>query len=115
MWVWVWVAGQEMDKDGGKWVGGCQYVQVRYDESSCLSLTQLLTLLTPCAVQWFYVSAVTGDAMWEPPKCGYTKNDGYRVLVTGAQVDAEGNAVMLAKVEAAEVINHSVHLLVGRG
>ena len=31
--------------------------------------------------KWFYINAETQEAVWEPPKCGYTKNDGTRVLV----------------------------------
>ena len=46
--------------------------------------------------KWFYLSQTTGEALWEPPKDGYTKNDGTLVLETGMVVDDPNNAATVS-------------------
>jgi IQ calmodulin-binding motif len=38
------------------------------------------------AQSWFYHCAGSGEALWEPPRCGYAKADGRLVLCTGAVI-----------------------------
>jgi IQ calmodulin-binding motif len=38
------------------------------------------------AQSWFYHCVSTGEALWEPPRCGYSKADGRLVLCTGAVI-----------------------------
>ncbi|CAN0391905.1 unnamed protein product, partial [Discosporangium mesarthrocarpum] len=35
------------------------------------------------AEAWFYHNAATGEALWEPPRTGYTKHNEKLVLITG--------------------------------
>jgi hypothetical protein len=35
------------------------------------------------AMKWFYHNKATGEALWEPPRSGYTKGDGRLVLKSG--------------------------------
>jgi len=39
------------------------------------------------AQAWFYHNEETGEALWEPPTTGYTKDDGRLVLLTGKIID----------------------------
>jgi hypothetical protein len=36
---------------------------------------------------WFYYNSQSGEALWEPPREGYTKSDGKLVIFTGAIID----------------------------
>jgi hypothetical protein len=54
------------------WVTAARMVQELWsEESNC----------------WFYYNSTTGDALWEPPREGYTKSDGKLVIFTGAIID----------------------------
>lgn len=46
--------------------------------------------------KWFYLSTTTGEALWEPPPDGYTKNDGCLVLETGMIVDDPRNVALVS-------------------
>ncbi|CAM9895447.1 unnamed protein product, partial [Scytosiphon promiscuus] len=53
------------------------------------------------AQMWFYHNATTGEALWEPPSTGYTKNDGALVLASGQVVtDPEQGMTEEERVEA---------------
>lgn len=41
---------------------------------------------SPEANQWFYVDRESGETLWEPPKGGYTKDDGMLVLESGETI-----------------------------
>jgi hypothetical protein len=55
--------------------------------------------------KWFYLSTATGEALWVPPKEGYTKNDGCLVLETGLVVDDPRNVATLDALAGDEMDN----------